>query len=167
MYLTSTIGLVELVCGRAAEAVGPFARTCEIDESTGELAGLSTDAATYAHALLLAGEPAAARQQVNRALEFGATNDVLTQGLARSALAWVSALDGEDPGAIRGHLADGLDALEPTDMLLYRALVHIACSEASRLIGDEPAALHHRQQAIDLYDTKGNLVGASYQRALL
>ena len=135
--LTTNLGVAALACGRAAEAAELFARACAAHEATGDAAHLSTAAAYHAHALLLTGDHRAARQQVNLALETGATDDVLTQGLARSALAWLAAADGEDPATVRRHMTDALAALEPTELILDRALVHAACAEAARLLGDD------------------------------
>jgi hypothetical protein len=160
-------GFAALACGNAAEAAELLARTCAAEEATGDAGHLSTTAALHAHALLLTGDHHTARQQVNLALAIGSADDVLTQGLARSALAWLAARDGEDPGAVRQHMTDALAALEPTELVIDRALVHTACAEAARLLGDETAARRHRQAAIDLYDAKENLVGAAIQRALL
>jgi AAA ATPase domain/Adenylate and Guanylate cyclase catalytic domain len=165
--VTNPLGVAALACGRPYEAVNLFARGCAALELAGDTSGLSTSAAYHAHALLLTEEPGPARQQVDRALETGATDDVLTQGLARSALAWLAAVDGDHPATVRRHMTDALAALEPTDLLLDRALVHAACAEAARLLGDETAARHHRQAAIELYDAKENVVGAAVQRALL
>ncbi len=165
--LASVLGVTALACGRAQEAVEVFAGISAEHEANGAVAYLSTYAAYHAHALLLTGEHRAARQQVYRALQTGSTNDVLTQGLAHSALAWLAAADREPPASVRQHMTDALAALEPTDGVMARALVHLACAEATRLIGDDTAARRHRQHAIDLYDAKENLVGAAVQRALL
>jgi tetratricopeptide (TPR) repeat protein len=161
------LGRAALACGRAGEAAELLARACAVHESTGATGYLSTTAAYHAHALLLTGDQPAARRQVNRALETGSTDDVLTQGLAHSALAWAAAADGEDPTTVRQEMAAALAALEPTELILDRALVHAACAEAARLIGDRAAAAEHRRRAIDLYDAKENIVGAAVQRALL
>ena len=67
-----------------------LARTCTVHESTGAASLLVVVGRFYAHALLLIGDRSGARRQVDRALETGSTDDVLTQGLARSALAWAS-----------------------------------------------------------------------------
>jgi hypothetical protein len=166
-FLIGTIGGVALACGNAVEAVELLARVCTIDEGTGDAASLSTDAALHSHALALTLDYAGARQEADRALRSGSTDDVLTQGLARSALAWLTALDGDDPDGVRRQMTAALSFLEPTDLLLARALVHAACAEAAAVLGDERAARHHRQSAIDLYDAKENVVGAAGQRALL
>lgn len=165
--LTGYVGFAALVCGKAAEAAGLLARTCAVRQATGDVAILSTDAAHYAHALLLSGDHDKGRQQVNLALEVGSTDDVLTQVLARSALAWVAAAEGEDRATVRRHMADALAALEPTELVMDRALVHAACAEAAGLLGDGTTARHHRRCAIDLYDAKENVVGAAFQRGFL
>jgi hypothetical protein len=165
--LTFILGEAALACGRATEAGELLARACTVHETTGAVGLLCTDAALYAHALLLVGDHRSARRQVHRAIETGSSDDVLTQGLARSALAWLAAVDGEDPLVVRRHMTDALAALEPTQFLIALALTHCACAEAALLIGDHSGARHHRQSAIDLYDAKENVVGAAVQRALL
>ncbi len=165
--LSWQMGSAALACGRAAEAAELLAHACAVHEAAGATGFLSTTAGYHAHALLLTGDHPEARRQVDRALETGSTDDVLTQGLARSALAWLAAADGEEPATVRRHMSAGLAALEPTEMILDLAVVHAACAEAARLLGDDTAARQHRQRAIDLYDTKENIVGAAVQRALL
>jgi hypothetical protein len=68
---------------------------------------------------------------------------------------------------LRNRRTAALAAMEPTQLLVDRALVHSACAETARLIGDHSCARRHRQSAIDLYDAKENIVGAAVQRALL
>jgi hypothetical protein len=156
-----------LHCGRAAEAANLLARTSAVQASAGAVGFLSTTVAMLAHALLLIGDWPGARRQVDLALATGSSDDVITQGLARSALAWSAAADGEDRDTVRQEMEAALAALEPTELLLDRAIVHAACAEAARLIGDRAAAKAHRQRAIDLYDAKENVVGAGVQHALL
>jgi hypothetical protein len=74
---------------------------------------------------------------------------------------------GEAPDTVRQHMTDALAALEPTEMILDRALLHAACAEVAQLLGDGVTARQHRCLAIDLHESKGNLVGAAVQRALL
>jgi class 3 adenylate cyclase len=166
-FLANSRGIAALACGRAAEALELFARAYAALEAGGDTGHLSSVAAYQAHALLLTGDQPTARQQVNLALETGSTDDVLTQGLARCAIAWLAAADGDDPATVRRHMSDALATLEPSEMILDRALAHAACAEAAHLLGDDTAAHQHRQNAIDLYAAKENVVGAAVQRALL
>ena len=55
----------------------------------------------------------------------------------------------------------------PVDVLLDRALVHLAGAEVETLLGQPDAAGAHRRATIALYEEKGNVVGAARQRALL
>ena len=165
-FLFSMLGQVALSRGEAVKAAELLARACTVDEESGDSAGLSTDAALRAHALIRTGDYAGARHEADRALESGATDDIFTQGLARSALAWLAALSGADPDDVRRHMTAAL-TLGPKELLLNQALIHVACAEAARLLGDETTSCHHRQQAIDLYEAKENAVGAAVQRALL
>jgi hypothetical protein len=165
--LNSYLGQAALACANGAEAVALFARTAGVLEAAGEISDLSSVAATQALALLFTGGNATARQHVELALETGSTDDVVTQSLARGALAWLGATDGEDPATVRRHMAEARAALETTELILDRALVHAACAEAAKLLGDQTAAREQRQRTIDLYVAKENHVGAAAQRALL
>jgi hypothetical protein len=165
--VSNNFGAAALACGRTADAVEWLARSCAQRETTGAVSNLSTDVAYYAYALLLAGDRGEARRQVARSLELGSTDDVVTQALASTVHAWLAAADGAGPDIVWRHQANALRLLEPTELLLDRALVHRSGAEAARLIGDEVLARDHRQRAIDLYDAKENLVGAAAQRALL
>jgi hypothetical protein len=165
--LPGQVGISTLVCGHGREAVDLLGWQLREMEAIGDAGHLSTVAGYQAHALLLVGDHAAARRQASLALSTGSTEDVLTVGLAHSALAWSTAAGGDEPAVVRRHIALALDILEPTDLILNRGMVHAACAEAMSLIGDGEASRHHRRTAIDLYETKENLIGAAVQRALL
>ena len=165
--VTGTLGRAALACDGAEEAAELFARQCSTLEEVGGSAYLSTAAGYHAHALLAIGDHRSARRQVDRAIETGGSDDVLTQGLASSALAWLAAAEGGNIDDVRQHMNAALAVIDPTELLLDRALIHSACAEAAGLIGDHPTSRHHRQSAIDLYDAKENIVGAAVQRSLL
>jgi hypothetical protein len=165
--VNASFGVAALACDRSAEAVEWFARSCADGETTGAIADLSTEVAYYSYALLLAGDRRNARRQAARSLELGSTDDVLTQGLASTVLAWLAAADGASADIVWRQQANALRLLEPTELVLDRGLVHRAGAEAARLIGDETMARQHRQRAIALYEAKENLVGAAAQRRLL
>jgi hypothetical protein len=126
---------------------------------------LSTDAATYAHALLHSGAPELARQQVESSEQIGADDDVLTKGFVHGARAWLAALDG-DQAASRRHLAVASSAL-PADQLSARALIEETCAEAAALLSHDAAAREHWQMAIDLHGAKGNVVSVARLAKLL
>ncbi len=83
----------------------------------------------------------------------------------RGTVGWLAAYEGE-PAEARELLAKALDPL-PADMLLDRALIHLAGAEAEALLGDATGAREHRRAAIELYERKGDVVGAAHHRALL
>lgn len=131
----------------------------------GAVSHLSSEAATLALVLLHCGEVAPARQRLATALRVGSTDDVVTVALTRAAQGWLAALDG-DPTAASAHLQSAVHKL-PEGQLLDRAPVHIACAEAMLALGDRQGAARRRQAAIDLYERKGNLVGAAHHRERL
>jgi hypothetical protein len=75
---------------------------------------------------------------VTRSLEYGAIDDVVTQGMARSALAWLTAVEGADAVTVRRHMSEALAVLEPTELVMDLALAYLACVEVARLLGDRP-----------------------------
>ncbi len=82
----------------------------------------------------------------------------------RGTVGWLAAYEGE-PAEARELLAKALDPL-PADMLLDRALIHLAGAEAEALLG-ATGAREHRRAAIEPYERKGDVVGAAHHRALL
>ena len=161
-----TVGEAELTAGSLDEAVRLFAFGCRELEVIGELGVRSTMAALHAHALLLAGDRESGRAQVGAALAAGAADDLLTQGLAAGALAWLAALDG-DPDSANQQASAALEQVDCTEQLQCRALMYVACAEAAGVLGDHATARRHRERAIELFAAKENLVAVGRQRALL
>jgi len=161
------LGPAALACGQGRDAVDLLAFSLRALDAIGAAGISSTVAGFHANALLLTGDGAAGRRQADLALATGSTDDVTTVGLAQGALAWSAAKNSEAPADVLRHIRHALDAIDTTDQLLARGLVHTVCAEAAQLIGDVAASRHHRQSAIDLYDAKENIVGAEVQRSLL
>ncbi len=147
------------------EAARLLDQVCRETEASGDQGRLSTDAAMHALALLHLGRVDAARAQVGLALRSGSAEDVMTHALANAASAWLAALDG-DRAAAELHTDRGTTLL-PREVLSNRATIHVACAEAATVLGDRSHARQHRLTAIDLYRTKGNVVGAARQLGLL
>ena len=57
--------------------------------------------------------------------------------------------------------------LLPDEVLLDRAQLHLAGAEIFAPLGDAAESGRHRREAISLMEAKGNLTGATRQRALL
>jgi hypothetical protein len=154
-----------LACGQAREAALLFQRDCASQELSGDVARLATASAYQAHALLALGDRPGAERQAQRALDLCSTDDILTRALGHSALGWVAAASGAAPNAVRDRVETALAAVQPTELLLDQALVHIAAAASYHSLGNERDALQHRATAIGLYDAKGNVVGAERLRS--
>jgi ATP/maltotriose-dependent transcriptional regulator MalT len=89
----------------------------------------------------------------------------MTRALLEAAKAWLAALDG-DRSAAATHMRTAVQQL-PHEQLLDRAMIHLACAEASSVLGDLTGSRDHRRTAISLYRAKGNVVGAAHNEALL
>jgi class 3 adenylate cyclase len=166
-WANHVVARVETACGRGAAVVDRYDRECAALEESGDASHLSTQAALHGYTLLLAGDRGAARARIVQALELGSLDDLVTQGLARASLAWLEAANGAGSEQVRLHIAEATAAVSETEFVLDRAIVHLACSEASRLIGDIDETRRHRQEAINLYEAKENVVGAAFERARL
>ena len=165
LYATYARSRSWMAVGAWPEAAATLRQTCAFFESTGNFAVLSTEAALYAHALLHLGNVEAARVEVERAARLGSADDVLTQALAGSARGWLAALGGS-AAAARDELEVALQLL-PDEVLLDRAQLHLAGAEIFALLGDVAESGRHRREAISLMEAKGNVTGATRQRALL
>jgi hypothetical protein len=142
-----------------------LARLSRFQRTAGAIGNLSTVVATHAYALLMLGHPDAARRHVAVARASAASDDVVTTAIVSSVLAWLAAHEGR-PAEAREQITTAIEVL-PVDVLLDRALVHLAGAEVETLLRQPDAAGAHRRATIALYEEKGNVVGAARQRALL
>jgi hypothetical protein len=155
----------QICAGDWAAAARPLDLVCARLETSGAWSSLSTQSALSALVLLHTGDVVAARRRVATALRLGSSDDLMTQVWGLAARAWLAALDGGRAAATR-YMDSTVEQL-PDERLLERAVVHIACAEASKLIGDPVGSRGHRRAAIELYRAKGNVVGAAHQEAVL
>jgi tetratricopeptide (TPR) repeat protein len=159
-------GRVELLAGDAGAAERAFRASCAALERMGGLSYLATRAAELGDALCELGQYDEAESLSRRAEELGAPDDVLTQFLWRSLRARTLAHGGR-PAEAEALSLDAQQLAEQTDALNSRAKVLLDRQEVLRLAGKDREAVEAVLRAIDLFEQKGNVVGARRARALL
>jgi class 3 adenylate cyclase/tetratricopeptide (TPR) repeat protein len=163
---TADLGVVELLAGDLAAAAEHLARSCEALEEAGQAALLSTTAAQLAEVLYRQGRFEEAEHYTRISEEASPPDDYISQILWRSVRAKAIASEGrlsEGEELAREALALAGD----TDHIDVRGDVLMALAEVLR-VGerpDEAGALI--QEALRLYEQKGNVVSASRARSLL
>jgi predicted ATPase/class 3 adenylate cyclase len=159
---------VEMLAGNPAGAAEDLRVACEALEELGERAFLSTAAGYLAHALFALGDLAGAERYAALSAEAAAPDDSISQCLLLSVRAKLLAAAGETARAVECAV-EGLrmingendERIDPqADRLTDLAHVLTAAGRD----GEATAAL---DQALGLYERKGNLVAAERTRAAL
>ena len=154
---------VELLAGDPAAAAELGEKGCRLLERVGDQAVLSTAAALLAQALYELGRLEEADAWARRAAELGATDDAATQILWRRAKAKVLARREEFDEAER--LARDAVALGAgTDKIDWQGGSYVDLSEVLCLAGRRTEAAAALEQALSLFERKGNLVMAGRVR---
>jgi tetratricopeptide (TPR) repeat protein len=149
--------MLELLAGDPAVAAEFAERGCRILEDAGERAWLSTGACWYALALYELGRFDEAEDWARKGLELGDSEDIITQTLARQALAKVLArrrqhAEGESLARQAIALADA------TDSLLVQGDARQDLAEVLELAGRREDATAALREALERYERKGALV---------
>ncbi|HEU5404806.1 MAG TPA: tetratricopeptide repeat protein, partial [Gaiellaceae bacterium] len=157
---------LELLAGDPAVAAALAERGCRILEDAGERAWLPTGACWYALALYELGRFDEAEGWARKGLELGDSEDVITQTLARQALAKVLArrrqhAEGESLARQAIALADA------TDALLVQGDARQDLAEVLELAERREDAASTLREALELYERKGALVPAQRVRERL
>ena len=150
---------VALLAGAPAEAESDLDRSFAILEQMGETGFLSTTAALRAEARYAQGEFDAALEATMAAERLAAPEDIEVQVLWRITKAKLSTHSGafEDAGRLAEQAV--LDAAK-TDYLNLRADSHIALAMTSSARGRQDEMRAAIARAVELYERKGNVVGA-------
>jgi DNA-binding SARP family transcriptional activator len=159
-------GRIGLLAGDAAAAEQAFRASCEAIEHMGGRSYLATRAAELGDALYGLGQYDEAERSSHRAEELGAHDDVLTQLLWRSVRARILARNGKLAEAEKLS-REAMQLAEKTDALNRRAKVLLDRAEVQRLAGRADEAGSAVEQAIALFERKGNVVAARKARAML
>ena len=139
---------------------------CERLEQMGERAWLSTQAGELAQALCALARFYEAEEWSRKSEELGASDDLVTQMLWRQARAKVFAHRGTlDEAEQLAHAAVALG--EQTDAISLRGDSLVDLAEVLELAGKADEAVLALEQALALYERKGNLVMVERTRARL
>jgi class 3 adenylate cyclase/tetratricopeptide (TPR) repeat protein len=155
---------IETAAGDDAAALALRRQAAEIFEAAGERGWLSTIVAALGDSHYRLGDLDQAEAEARRSLDLGATDDTITQMLARQVLAKVGARRGDFTRA--EELAREAVALgDAAEMLTAQADAYADLAEVLRLAGKEDEAKTAIDEAIARYERKGHRVGARRARA--
>jgi tetratricopeptide (TPR) repeat protein len=132
-------------------------------EAYGERSFQSTGAAWLAFVLARLGDIDEARRQAELARQLGAEEDYITQVLAHMADAQIALVEGDfDAADTSSRLA--LDVANTTDDITAQADALVLQAEVRHAAGRRDEADSSLQEALALYERKGNVVGAAKAR---
>ena len=157
---------VELLAGDGAAAEAELRRDYEILQTMGERYLSSTMEGHLAQTTYVLGRIEDARELSELAEASAAEDDPQSQALWRSVRAKALAQHGEFAEA-RRLAGEAIDSLRRTDGILYQADALIDQAEVLILSGDARGARAALDEALRLYELKGNLVAAEATRAAL
>jgi class 3 adenylate cyclase/tetratricopeptide (TPR) repeat protein len=157
---------VDLLAGDPAAAERDLRRDSEALSEMGETYLLSTVAAELARAVGLQGRDAEAEELTVTAEELAADDDIASQSLWRSVRAKVLARRGDLPAA-RRMATDAVDLVRRTDAAVTLGDALVGLGEVLEGCGDLAGAHDAFEEAVALFERKGNVVAAASARASL
>jgi class 3 adenylate cyclase len=164
-HLLAIVGDIELLAQEPVAAEMALREVCAELERIGDVNHLSTRASDLADALYALGRLDEAEEWTRTAEVLAADDDVGAQLLWRSVRAKVHARRNTFDSA--EQLArDAIDLSEASDGLNRRARVHRDLGAVLLLAGQSQNAADELDVAVQLYEQKGNLVGADQTKAL-
>jgi predicted ATPase len=162
----NAFGLVEMLAGNPAAAEQHLSAGYIFLKELGETAHLSTLAGLVAHALYEQGQDSEAAHYTRISEETAARDDYASQILWRTARAKEFARQGRVIEAER-VAREAVTLAEGTDDINMHADALMALAEVLRLANRSSEAAAVIQEALNLYEQKGNVVSAGKARALL
>jgi class 3 adenylate cyclase/tetratricopeptide (TPR) repeat protein len=157
---------LELLAGDAPAAEQLLREPARRLEELGEKGYLSTIDCFLGDALLLQGNLDEAAALANDAAALAASEDILAQAQWRSLLARVLARRGQHDQA-EGLVREAAAITSRTTLLEFRADVLVALAEVMTFAGRPDEASAALQEALELYERKGNVVAAAAVREQL
>jgi tetratricopeptide (TPR) repeat protein len=133
----------------------------------GERSLLSTLAAFYARALFALGRYDEAERVTEVSAEAASADDLITQAMWRGPRARVAAVTGGSDSEAEQLARESVELAFQTDCVNMQADALIDLAETLRLLGRAGEAPEFLEQAIELYEKKGNVVSAAAARKLL
>jgi tetratricopeptide (TPR) repeat protein len=165
-FASEASGFVETLAGDFAAAEGELRSGLEVIEKLGERGYLSTVAALLAHAVLAQGRLDDADAFIRMSDEAAAEDDLSTQVLVRTARGRILAARGAFEEA-RLLCGEATLLAEETDDVNMRADVLAELGEVLGLGGRRDDAARVLDDALRLYEGKGNVVSAGRVRQRL
>ncbi|MDQ3857270.1 MAG: adenylate/guanylate cyclase domain-containing protein, partial [Actinomycetota bacterium] len=159
-------GIAELVAGEPHASERELRVAYSLLEQMGERAQLSTTAAILARSLVAQGRSAEAERFVEVSRESAGEDDVASQAMWRQALGKVLVRCGEGERA-EALLREAVTLVTASDFLNVHADAVRDLGEALLLLGRVADARPVLEEAIRLYEAKGNAVSAAAARASL
>jgi tetratricopeptide (TPR) repeat protein len=159
-------GQIELLAGDAPAAARAFRESCRALEAIGERTYLATRATQLAEALYLTGERDEAERWLWLAESTAGSDDVPTQLGWRAIRAKLLAATGRGEEAV-ALAEEALRLARQTDALNFHARAALGLAEVLALCGREEESARVAGRALELFEQKGNIVGAASVRALL
>ena len=159
-------GTVEMLAGNYEEAATAFRQSVDLHEQMGERTFGSTMAALLADALLALRRFDEAEHFARVSERDAASDDLASQMLFRSVLARVFAERGEAKAA-RSMAVSAVSVASTTDNHESHANVLMNVAAAYRALGDAEQAARLVNEALQLYEAKGNVVSAERARQTL
>jgi tetratricopeptide (TPR) repeat protein len=159
-------GSIEMLAGDLGAAERELRAACGTFEALGETATLSTSAAFLARTLEAQGRLDEAERFTTLSAETASADDLASQFIWRGVRARVLARRGElERAELLAREAVALAAT--TDFLSLRGETLLDMAEVLRLAGDDAASASAVEEALRLFETKGNIVLAKRTQALL
>jgi hypothetical protein len=165
-FISSTLAFIETLAGNDAAAELELRKGHAAMLELGERGHLATNSAELAHALVAQGKFDDAETLARVSEDIGAEDDLATQVMWRSARARVLAARDQTTEAAR-LAREAVELSEETDDLNMRADTLVDLGEVLRTAGVASAAAEAFGRAHELYQTKGNVVGAEDARLRL
>jgi ATP/maltotriose-dependent transcriptional regulator MalT len=157
---------VELLADEPRAAEETLRWVCSVLEETRAFSRLASRAGDLAEALYRQGRFEEAAEWVTVGERHTAADDVDALVLWMPVKAKLLAVAG-DFGPALEVAADARDRIDATDGLNRRAAVWSSLGEINRLAGDAAASISALEHAVELYELKGNVSGATRIRLLL
>jgi class 3 adenylate cyclase/tetratricopeptide (TPR) repeat protein len=154
---------VQVRAGDPEAAASALQESCRLLDEMGERGWLSTQAGELGHVLCDLGRYDEAEEWAGKSAALGAADDIITQMLWRQILARVRAHEGafdEAERLAREAVAYG----DETDMLTGKGLAHLDLAEVLVVAGRAEEAGAELEQAVALFEQKGDVAMAGLAR---
>ncbi len=157
---------LELLAGDAVAAERELRQALDIHVQSGARWYSATVRALLARAVHLQGREAEAQELLDQAEAEGAPENITFRRVCRAARAQLLAVRGETMEAAR-LAREAVDIVAATDQINAHANALVDLADILRADGDEDGGAAALEQALELYEEKGNVLGAERVRAAL